>query len=179
MRKPRLTKSFWRNQIKKLEKYCEKKGWTVEYKKKPHSDFAEWEAKKITLQITRRPDTLFYVFLHEIGHMLLIKNKQIYNAKYGAIFNEFSRTSQTHKIAIVEEELEAWREGFNLAKKLELTVEQRKFERLRAKYVMTYMAWAAKKKPEKNQTLPLSNCQQTENDNSQGITNDKLTNNSK
>jgi len=141
----------WKQQISVLEEYCNNKSWTIEYRqtKKVKSDFVAITDKKIVVRKDRRPEITFYIMLHEIGHMMLCQNRNMYNERYNAVYGSFSRASMTHKIKLVEEELDAWKIGFKLAKRLKLHVNQRKFESVKVRCISTYMIWAVEQKIKK------------------------------
>lgn len=141
----------WKQQISVLEDYCNGKSWVIEYRRaqKVKSDFAAITDKKIVIKKDRRPEITFYIMLHEIGHMMLCQNRNMYNERYNAVYDNFSRASMTHKIKLVEEELDAWKIGYKLAKRLKLYVNQRKFESVKVRCVSTYMSWAVEKKIKK------------------------------
>ncbi|MFA6049945.1 MAG: hypothetical protein WC761_01990 [Candidatus Paceibacterota bacterium] len=145
----KLPKLFWQEQIKVLEEYSKKKGWSVSYNNKKYGDSADWEGKAIALENSRNKERLFYVFLHELGHMQLMKNNTTYNAKYDNIFDNFASMSQVHRLTRVEEEYDAWRAGYKIAQRLDLYVEAPKFEKIRAKYLMTYIMWVVKQQIKK------------------------------
>lgn len=137
----------WKQQINMLTSYCSSKGWKVVFTQKtPHSDFAYPDDKLITIQKDRKAEVTFYYFLHEIGHMMMCQNKVGYEEKYSAVFEEFHGNSQTYKIARIEEELEAWKTGLRLARRLNLSVNRRNFENIKSRCVTSYLAWAVNRK---------------------------------
>ena len=146
----KLSNTFWKSQIEKLEGYCKNKGWTVEYKKRePRGDTAHPETGLITIQEDRKPEITFYYFLHEIGHLLLCQNNKAYEEKYDDIFSDFSLNSQIHKITRLEEEIEAWKAGYKLGKRLDLFINKRKFTEIKSRCLTTYIMWTVKRKVDK------------------------------
>jgi hypothetical protein len=137
----------WRQQISALNAYCTSKGWKVVFTQKtPNSDFAYPEDKLITIQSDRKAEVTFYYFLHEVGHMIMCQNKLGYEEKYSAVFNDFHGNSQTYKIARIEEELEAWKTGLRLARRLDLNVNRRNYEKIKSRCVTSYLTWAVNRK---------------------------------
>lgn len=137
----------WRDQISQLITYCDNKGWKVMFTNKtPNSDYAYPDDKLITIQNDRKAEVTFYYFLHEIGHMIMCQNKAGYEEKYSAVFEDFHGNSQTYKIARIEEELEAWKTGLRLAKRLNLQVNRRNYEKIKSRCVTSYLSWAVKRK---------------------------------
>lgn len=143
----------WQKQLTTLERYVSSKKWTVRYLKKAKNDWADWERKRISLKKRANQEILFYIFLHELGHMLLFQNGRAYSSKYEEVFDEFTGGTQPVSIARIEEELEAWRTGARLAKRLKLKTDRRNFEKVKSKYVMTYIRWAHRKITSKNNSV--------------------------
>lgn len=137
----------WLEQIRNLESYCAEKGWMVKYvAKTPGADSAWPDSNRIIIQKDRKSEVTFYYFLHELGHMLICQNKNSYSDKYSAIYDDFHANSQTHKVVRIEEELEAWKVGYKLARRLKLSVNRRNFEQIKSRCIMTYFTWAVKRK---------------------------------
>jgi hypothetical protein len=130
----------WYEPIAKLEEYCEGRGWSVEYAR-GKLDEAVPTQNSIILNKRHKPEILYYFFLHELGHMLMVNDDPKYNEKY-KILTERSVWSQTYRVCRVEEEIEAWNKGLDLAMSLGLTVNRTKFEELKASMVSSYMLWA-------------------------------------
>ena len=135
----------WKKQIVSLEKYVAKKGWNVVYSETAKNDCADWSKKTVTLKPRANKEVLFYVFLHELGHMLLFQNNRSYSSKYKEVFDEFTGGTKPVSLARIEEELDAWRTGLRLAKRLKLKVDRRNFEKTKSKYAMTYITWACER----------------------------------
>lgn len=134
----------WYAFISKLEEYCKNRNWTVEYStEKDDASFPQQNL--IILSKRHKPEILFYFFLHELGHMLMVNDDLTYNERF-KILNERSQWSQTYRVCRVEEELEAWNVGLKLAGNLGLSINQPTFERLKASKVATYMLWALQRK---------------------------------
>ena len=51
--------------------------------------------------------------------------------------------SKAYRVSIVAEEIEAWKRGRRLAKKLGHRVDDKKFDKMISENVMTYIDWAA------------------------------------
>jgi hypothetical protein len=147
MKKQKAPKD-WNNQIISLEEYCVAKNWNVEYtnKKRKEYDYFSGAENLIVIRRDRRPEITFYIMLHEIGHMMLCQNRNMYRERYNAVFESFSKASLTHRVKTVEEELDAWKTGFKLAKRLKLYVNHRKFEQVKARCITSYMVWAVNRK---------------------------------
>ncbi|NBP57578.1 hypothetical protein EBU71_13780 [bacterium] len=147
-----LTRRGWKAQIQILENYCNDKGWDIEWvsRKDPSADTALIDKNRIYIKKERNNELTFYILLHEIGHMMLCQNNRMYEERYNAVFEAFSRASITHKIKRVEEELDAWKTGYKLSKRLKLYVNRRRFEQIKSRCVTTYMMWAVDRKIKKD-----------------------------
>lgn len=151
MGKINLSRGLWKSQIRVLEEYCASKGWEVEYvsRKDPNADSAIVHKNKLVIKKDRTTELTFYVLLHEIGHMMLCQNNRMYDERYNAVFESFGSASITHKVKRVEEELDAWKTGFKLSKRLKLYVNRRRFEQVKSRCVTTYLMWAVDRKIKK------------------------------
>lgn len=151
MGKISLSRKLWKSQLQALEEYCVGKSWEVEYvsRKDPNADSAIVHKNKILIKKERSNELTFYVLLHEIGHMMLCQNNRMYDERYNAVFEAFHSASLTHKIKRVEEELDAWKTGFKLSKRLKLYVNRRRFEQVKSRCVTTYLMWAVDRKIKK------------------------------
>ena len=139
--------------IKRVEEFCTQHNWEVVY---TNNKIDESRNTTITLYRKRKPEILFYIFLHEVGHVWLQQCDFTYQDKYPELCREAPRyATMTYKIARIQEEIEAWEVGKNLARSLGLRINQSKFEKLRAHCLTTYMNWAGK--PRKNKMVNNSN----------------------
>jgi len=133
----------WLLELRKLERYCNQKGYAVLYQPVPH-DSINFIEKRIVIGDHHSDEVSLYCLLHEIGHYITLKKKR-YDVEYNEIFDGFSRSSATYKLAILQEELDAWREGLKLANRLGINVDRRKFEITKTKCIGTYLAWIKNK----------------------------------
>jgi len=136
----------WERQIGALTEYCQSKSWTVAFKKlNPSDDYAAWDKKRIVLSERKNKEILFYVFLHEIGHMLQHQNARSHLGSYEEVPEHFCHQAQASTVAKLEEELDAWKTGYRLADRLELFVDRRQFERVKAGCIMSYVDWGSRR----------------------------------
>lgn len=138
---------FWLRQLRDLERWCNAKGYRVVCKPAA-GDVVYYEKKLIVLDAKMSDEIMMYTLLHEIGHVRLFDSKKYYRI-YGYIFENFSKTSLTYKCAILQEELDAWREGLKLAGMLDLYVNRRKWEVTKTKCIAGYLTWALADKTRK------------------------------
>ncbi len=137
----------WQAQTDKVVRYCGRRGFSVKFQKCKHQCstvcFVEQE---IVVHNGSTPERIFYCLLHELGHVLIHENYQMYSQNTGFVSSNFSLQSMTQKISEVEEEYDAWRLGYKLAKKMRLKVDRMAFEKLKASYLSTYFEWAIDRK---------------------------------
>ena len=141
----KTTKHFWIEQLRDLERYCNEKGYRVVVKS-TEIETIDLANKLITLDSKKNDETTFYLLLHEMGHARLMNNNEKYKKTCGYVFENFCKSSLTHAIAILEEELDAWKEGLVLAKTINFYVDRRKWEAIKTKCISSYVAWVDSKK---------------------------------
>lgn len=137
----------WKAQTERVARYCKRKGFSVKFEKCKHGCsticFRELE---IIIHNGSNDERIFYCLLHEMGHLLIHENHQLYSQNTGFVINNFSEQSMTQKISEVEEEYDAWRVGYKQAKKMRLKVDRMEYEKLKASYLATYFEWAIDRK---------------------------------
>lgn len=140
----------WEAQTEKVARFCNRRGFSVKFQKNKHENsticFAEHE---ILVHNGSTAERIFYSLLHEMGHLLIHENTQLYSQNTGFVFNNFCRQSLTTKIGEVEEEFDAWRQGYKQAKKMRLKIDRVEYEKLKASYLSTYFEWAIDRKIKK------------------------------
>lgn len=131
----------WKKQIEELEKFARKKGGTVVIEKTRSSTF-DPTTKEIEVDSQQTLENQFYCLVHEVGHLLIAKNYRKYQSTLCYTQKIFSTGSQTHKVSEIEEEYEAWKLGYQQAKKLRLHIDKKNFEKLKAQNIISYFEWA-------------------------------------
>lgn len=132
----------WLDELRKLERYCNKKGFAVLYRP-VKLDAIYFEDKRIVIGDHHSNEICLYCLLHEMGHHIVM-NKKTYSEEYSTIYETFSKSSKTYKITILQEELDAWKEGLKLSKRLNISIDRRKFEITKSRCIATYLTWAEK-----------------------------------
>lgn len=131
--------------IAKLERYCAGRGWQIKYSDMS-DDWCYPAEKKIYINTEKTRLALLYTLIHEIGHMLQqLHNACSYNQKYSALYSKNQYSSDRYRMARLQEEMEAWDVGLNLAKSLRISINEVYYNRIRTESLLTYVTWVAKK----------------------------------
>ena len=109
------------------------------------------EVKQIMINGRQGLEKQLYSLLHECGHLLIQQNWDRYEKDYPATarMNCYAKHRQLersakYKVDIIAEEIEAWRRGKTLSKRLGLYIDEGKYNALTSECVYTYILWAAK-----------------------------------
>ena len=88
-----------------------------------------------------------YGLLLECGHALIRKDWGKFSKEYsGRVQGDIDgRTARTelYRVATIEEEVEAWKRGKRLAKRLGIGLYEDRFDAHKAECLMTYIRWAS------------------------------------
>jgi len=108
---------------------------------------AYWsDVKQITISSKNRIENRLYSLLHECGHALVRTNKTSFAKQYPAhadiSYDKRVTNSRKYKVSIIEEEVEAWKRGLRLAKRLGIDIDEYKYNKLKTKCLMSYINWA-------------------------------------
>ena len=125
--------------------------WAHKYKTKVVLDKGiedRFEPSENTIYINSRnhPETKYYTLLHEAGHLLIDKNWQAFdrdNPMYSVSTDSRGSKSKAYRVSLVAEEIEAWKRGRRLAKRMGHQIDEKKYDKHTADNVMTYIEWAA------------------------------------
>lgn len=140
----------WEKQINQLIRYAGKLEYDVEILKTPGKvSYVNLKTKQIRIFSGHSNERKFYLLLHEIGHVILFDKNRTY--KNGVAYGQynFSRNSTTYKINFLEEEIEAWKKGRELARRMKLKVTKRNFEKIKSISLASYIKLLFKEKNEK------------------------------
>jgi len=129
--------------LDRLVNWCASKGISVTFKSKLAGAY-DHENKNISICSSAKPENQFMYLLHECGHFLINSNENHDRFGMGYPFMSHPGVNRTfqHKVACVEEEIEAWHRGWKLAKRLKLTVRKEAFDSLKLACLKTYLKWS-------------------------------------
>ena len=135
------------NALRVVVEWCEARSLTVEFRNQ-HGGVYYPAYGRITISERASPKLQLHYLLHECGHHLVFShpgNPNRFEMGYPQTDKEVTRKFQ-HRLACLEEEMEAWQRGRNLAKKLKLKFNEDNLESLRIHCLGSYVRWACKKK---------------------------------
>lgn len=129
-----------------IESWLDKKGFVLcKSSKRTIQDEVDFERKVVFLSLRSSPINQIYSILHECGHVIL-RTRKDYPIRFK---DHFSANNADGNITIratveeIEEEILAWREGENLAKKLGIHIDTNSYYRYGFRWVMGYVTLAS------------------------------------
>ena len=144
-------KSFLKD-IKKVVNWIKTKGYDVEFSFANRDEIDIFE-KEIRISSRSSIENQLYGLLHECGHLLINNNEKRYKKTY-IMTNVIESRKTLHRglfkskqcqIDIIAEEIDAWRHGKNLAKRLKININNKSYNKEMAKHVFSYVRLAYKK----------------------------------
>jgi ribosomal protein L13E len=123
-----------------LEFWANSRGYYVDFARNG-DDAVDRESKMISINTTRSLETQLYILLHECGHILVADSDKIVNGAE-EVLCKYSQKSKIHRVFTVIEEVEAWKRGLRLARKLGISVDKTKWNKDVARAIKKYMEWA-------------------------------------
>ena len=128
------------NSIGTVLSWFDKKGYIVEFDRNG-DDSVDRENKLVSINNTRSLETQLHVMLHEAGHVMVYESDSIVNG-IEEVLIKYSEKSKIHKTFTVIEEVEAWKRGLKLAKRLGVKINKEKWNKDVARAIYKYMLWA-------------------------------------
>ncbi len=125
--------------LKKLLKWIKSKNWTVYFGPDVEDEMIP-SIKQIKINNKFSYEIQLFALLHECGHMMILNDKN-YFEKYPSLIHIGSK-SKKYNVDVVCEEIDAWRKGKQLAKKLNIRINQKKYYREMIKYIFSYIEYA-------------------------------------
>ena len=129
-----------RESIDTLICWLDEKNYHVDFDRKG-DDSVDTSNKIVSINSTRTEETQLYILLHECGHVLIDANEKI--VKYKQVQEKFSEKTCMNKVFTVMEEVEAWKRGRLLARRLSIPIDEEKWNRDMSRALNKYIKWAA------------------------------------
>lgn len=121
-------------QICNVVSWAQDRGLSVCFTKENSYSFG----MKINVKRTLSMSSTLFSLLHECGHFLVGDKNDRFALGYLEVGGTSSRKYAPHRIAVLDEELEAWERGRKLARRLGIKLDKRRFEIVKAHHVVTY-----------------------------------------
>ena len=121
-----------KRQLDKIHNWIETNGFTLKFSKK---DTVDYDEKLITLNKNQKH--LIYSALHECGHVINNRKSSIKDCK---ILEKGSKTN-LFKYKKLQDEINAWEEGYKLAKELKIRINKEKYDSYASMNFNTYVKY--------------------------------------
>ena len=147
MSKPlkKLKQQLFEAGIEDLIEWTNKKGYDIEFDYCVHDEYRP-DDRMITISTRQGLEKQLYSILHECGHLILQNNDDLYNAKYPSSAkmanynsNRTLERSVGYKVDVMTEEIDAWKKGKDLAKRLNIYVDEDNYYSISTKCLYTYI----------------------------------------
>lgn len=113
-------------------------------------DEVDTASKTITVNTRQGIEKQLYSLLHECGHILVRKNNKSFAQDYPNQHKAEAYPSQRryekskqYKTDVIMEEVEAWRRGYKLAKRLNININKKNYDNLARECLYSYIKWAS------------------------------------
>lgn len=126
--------SFAINGIELVVGWCASENIDVRFARV--NDGGSYTAGAITVCSSLSVENQLYVLLHECGHHVLCQHVDVHK-RFGKVLK-----TNAYKVDLLQEELDAWKEGLLLAGRLGVCVDENKFNKIKTDCVVRYMKWA-------------------------------------
>lgn len=127
--------------------WCAGRGVAVYVAKKANGTY-DPNSKQVTLTARAAPEKMLHYLLHECGHHLI--GMEEHHERFGKGYPRGGEPRVTksfeHRLACLEEEMEAWHRGWKLAKRLGLEADREEFDRTRTECLRSYVIWTSRSK---------------------------------
>ena len=141
----KLKKQAFEPGIEELIDWTHKKGHSIEFSYCVQDEF-RGEDNMITISLRQGIENQLYSLLHECGHLILHNNENLYEKKYPSsakmsyfTSNKRLERSPKYKVDVLAEEIDALRKGKDLAKRLEIYIDEDSYYSVMAKCVYSYI----------------------------------------
>lgn len=145
----KVGKASMSSDLKKILSWCAKRSISVTFSNTAEN-YRDGSEIVISGRMSERRKVVY--LLHECGHWLIDSKKECKRFGTGYPSQHLSRVNKTfsYRSSVVFEELEAWKRGWDLGKRLKVRVTKEFFENQKSKALKLYFEWAlAPKKFEK------------------------------
>jgi IrrE N-terminal-like domain len=125
-----------------LVEWCTARGIGVRFAKRTNGVY-DSQTKSIVISHRASPLRQAIYLSHECGHHLIGDAERFSDGYYVANQKHVNKTFK-HKLACLEEEIEAWNRARKLLERLGATLPYEKFESVRVECLKSYVKWAGR-----------------------------------
>ena len=129
----------WTIHINNIIHWANEKGYHVELIEGGDDAICQ-ESKIIEINSSSKTETQIIRLLHECGHVLIFENDSAFKFKEK---RSYSQSSVGYKVFAVIEEVEAWKRGRDLARRLSVPIEEQSWEKDMVTALKKYINWAS------------------------------------
>lgn len=141
--------SFWERQFELLAEVVDGMGYEVSLEPKAEDRVELGESKTIIINSTKRAESRFYTLLHEVGHILIRRNWKRFSRDFPKYLlgpndghDRRRERGRSYQVALIAEEIEAWRRGLAFARRKGYHVDPIKYDRESSESVHSYIVWS-------------------------------------
>lgn len=130
--------------LESVVEWCRGRGVEVVFGKRAAGVYDE-ATRRVTISAHAPARKQLVYLLHECGHHLVSSSNgddDRFKMGYSAAMAEGVERTFVHKLAVLEEEFEAWHRGWRLARRLELSLGREDFDRVRLECLKSYVQWS-------------------------------------
>tara|TARA_B100000700_G_scaffold236399_1_gene262281 strand:- start:335 stop:790 length:456 start_codon:yes stop_codon:yes gene_type:complete len=135
--------AYFEKCISTVESWLESKDYDLLYETGA-ADGIYYSVKQIVINSRNHAEKRLYVLLHECGHLLInsTKRDRVFALSRSTEAIMGNTTTRKRRVAVISEEIEAWKRGERLAKRLGIEINEEKFDKIRADAIISYVEWA-------------------------------------
>ena len=129
--------------LEKVVGWCSVRCIDVNFVKKALGTY-HMGVKQISISSRLGPVNQVAILLHECGHHLIgdIEHHDRFGMGYPMGGDPTVSRTFNHRVAVLDEEMEAWHRGWKLAGRLELALDRETFDKIRLDCVKSYIKWS-------------------------------------
>jgi hypothetical protein len=133
----------FRRSFELVEFWLDDKGYQV-LLETDAQDCVYFNCKQVHINSRNHAEKRLYILLHECGHVLINHGRKdrVYSLSRETEAIVGDRVSKKRRVAVLSEEIEAWKRGERLAKRLGIQINEEKFDKIRTESIISYVAWA-------------------------------------
>ena len=141
-----MSSNKYQKDLDKLEAWAINRGYTVHFI--PYVMDAVWGFdKSININSKCKLETQLYSLLHECGHIMVRSNQKKFRSNYPISHTQEKRKSvnkqifrtKSYQVDIITEEIDAWRKGKELAKRIGIKLSNSAYDKETSKWVFSYI----------------------------------------